>query len=128
MAAEGEAETGVVGKEVFACGWSGDWERILMCRGAGQQAMQGLGAGGLPQGLAAVAGKGGERTGGGEHAQRAGVQLGAGGEIGGVLEGVLAAGGDDAHSGILAETAHHAQAQAHRRLGGALQVGLRRSV
>jgi hypothetical protein len=96
VAAQGEAGGGVVVGDGLALPGFRQRQRGLEGGRFAQQFGRAVQGRGVPDLLAAVAGEGGERVGGGQGLEVAGVEGGAQGEVFGGGEGVVLAGGEDA--------------------------------
>ena len=123
VAAQGEAGGGVVvGDGLALAGF--DQRQGGLVRGCfAQQLGRAVQGRGVPDLLAAVACEGGQRVGGGQGFEVAGVEGGAQGEVFGGGEGVVLAGGEDAAGGGFGEGGDQAEAQADGGVGGFVTAG-----
>ena len=116
MAAQSQAQRGVVVHDGFAFAGGGQRKRRLADRRIAQQRGHGLQRGGLPHLLAPVPGQAGQRIGGGQLIELAGIQRGAARQVIDIDKSPRGARRGDAPPRCLGQSAHHAQAQTH---GGA---------
>ena len=116
MAAQGQAQGGVVPQHLLALGGAGQCQRILQRQRALQKRRHGAQRGGLPDLLAALAGQRHQGVGGGQLLQVLLIQPGAQGQVLRIAEQGLGAGRLDAPRRRASQAADQLQAQAHGRL------------